>query len=107
MGSTSYATYGESFLLLNFHPYQAPCPGLDIGYVKAMLVPVKLTDGGQELATVNTTYDGTVEASTINISQSTQTINGTAYDVGTPWYPPIIPLTPAQIAAKKWLENSF
>jgi hypothetical protein len=46
VNSYSFDTYGQSFVLLHYSTYQAPYPGMNLGYVRAMLVPGSGIDGG-------------------------------------------------------------
>jgi Sel1 repeat len=88
--SRSHREYGGTFILKNYRSYEAPAPGMDIGSVKAMLVPsTQMPPGAFEMTPVDDDEYG--EA---------------IYDVGTPYYPPVVQLTPAQAAAKRMAAES-
>jgi len=79
VNSSSYQTRGQIILLKNFHSNLALAGGMDIGYVKAKLV-----------GDINLPNFGDIDI----------------YDVGIPYYPPAVQLTPQQKLAKRMLAES-
>jgi hypothetical protein len=106
--TASYRTCGQKFILRNYSSYVALAPGMDIGCVRAMLVPpVTVSTGARDVTTMNANYAGSSGNGSMSARMAESgEYDSVTYDVGTPYYPPAIHLTPAQIAAKKAVAES-
>jgi hypothetical protein len=106
--TASYETYGQTFVLLHYRSNIALAPGMNIGCVKAMLVPpATVSSGERNVTTADANYAGSAGygSASARVADSAE-YDAVTYDVGVPYYPPAVQLTAAQIAAKKAVTDS-